>query len=446
VSLREWETLRPEHGTVLADRTLADCAAGRQLAEQLTSSGRIEVLELVRGLELRATSFVGRFSLGEITVTVQPKISGAPLLNLLRYAYGLRHLSLYEPTGYAVAESTFQDLLIRQLAAETAELLARGVHRDYERRNADLATPRGRINFNRYVRVAHRAQAVLPCVEYPRVEDTPLNQVLLGGLRFAVHMTADVELRARLNRLAKVLDPTVSMKRLDGAALVAAWRIMDRRTTAYEPALIVIEMLLRGQGVALDGEVAPVRLPGFLFDMNRFFQALLSRFLRENLEGCEVEDECRLAGLFRYDPARNPRRRQPPVQKPDFVVRRERRVVALLDAKYRDLWALPLPREMLYQLALYALGQSGTKRQAAILYPTMDAAAREQAIIVQEPVGGAPQAEVILRPVNLLTLNGLLRDRAPQAGRQRCIFAAQLAFGETPAAGGACQLRRGLLV
>ncbi len=435
VSLCEWETLKPEHGTALADRRLADCAAGRQLAEQLTRGGRIEVLELARGLELRATSFVGRFSLGEITVTVQPKIPGAPLLNLLRYAYGLRHLNLYEPAGYAAAEFSFQDLLIRQLAAETAELLARGLHRDYERRHADLGTPRGRIDFGRYVRVAGRAQAVLPCIEYPRVEDTPLNQVLLGGLRFAVHVTTDVELRARLNCLAKMLSPTVSMRRLDGTALAAAWRVMDRRTTAYEPALIVIEMLLRGQGVALDGEAAAVRLPGFLFDMNRFFQALLSRFLHENLEGCEVEDECRFSGLFRYDPARNPRRRQPPVQKPDFVVRRERRVVALLDAKYRDLWELPLPREMLYQLALYALGQSGTKRQAAILYPTMDATAREQVIVVQEPVSGAPQAEVVLRPVNLLMLDELVRDRAPPAGKQRRIFAARLAFGDAAAAG-----------
>ena len=28
---------------------------------------------------------------------------------------------------------TFQDLLVQQLAAEVTELLARGIHRDYER-------------------------------------------------------------------------------------------------------------------------------------------------------------------------------------------------------------------------------------------------------------------------------------------------------------------------
>jgi 5-methylcytosine-specific restriction enzyme subunit McrC len=377
VSLHEWETVRPERGSVLADRNLAGYEAGRQLAERLTKAGRIEVLELTRGLELRATSFVGRFSLGEITVTIHPKLTGAPLLNLLRYAYGLRNLSLYEPVGYASAKFTFQDLLIQQLAAEAGELLARGVHRDYERRSADFATPRGRIDFNRYVRVAHRAKAVLPCIEHPRVEDTLLNQVLLGGLWFAGRVATDVDLRAQVKRLAKMLSAAISLKRIDGALLEEAWRAMDRRTTAYEPALIVIELLWKGEGVSLDGDGDRVRLPGFLFDMNRFFQALLSRFLREHLEGCEVEDECRFKGLFRYDPARNPRGWQAPVQKPDFVVRRYRKIVAVLDAKYRDLWERPLPREMLYQLALYALGQSGMKRRAAILYPTMETAARE---------------------------------------------------------------------
>ena len=48
----------------------------RQLAEELTATGRIEVLELARGIELRATSFVGRFRLGDITVTVHPKDFG----------------------------------------------------------------------------------------------------------------------------------------------------------------------------------------------------------------------------------------------------------------------------------------------------------------------------------------------------------------------------------
>jgi 5-methylcytosine-specific restriction enzyme subunit McrC len=62
--------------------------------------------------------------------------------------------------------------------------------------------------------------------------------------------------------------------------------------------------------------------------------------------------------------------------------------VAVLDAKYRDLWQQSLPREMLYQLALYALGRGGGERSSTILYPSVDEAAREQLIKIQEPVMG----------------------------------------------------------
>jgi McrBC 5-methylcytosine restriction system component len=118
----------------------------------------MEVLELSRGLELRATSFVGRFVLGDLTVTVHPKISDAPLLNLFRYAYGLRDLELYGAADFASPQWTFQDLLVQQLIAEAAELLERGIHREYECSRSSLATPRGRIDFVRYFDTIGRAQ------------------------------------------------------------------------------------------------------------------------------------------------------------------------------------------------------------------------------------------------------------------------------------------------
>lgn len=429
VSLLEWETLRPDRGSPLAERNLRHDEADRKLAEQLTQQGFIEVLELARGIELRATSYVGRFSLGEVTVTVQPKISEAPFLNLLRYAYGLRQLELYKPVGYASSKWAFQDLLIQQLAAEVGELLARGIHRDYEKAYSELANPRGRIQFERLVATADRAKAALPCIHHPRTEDTVLNQVLLAGLIYAASLTADHDLKAHLRRLTKTLDETVSLKRIDATLLAEAQLAVDRRTTAYEAALVLIGILFRSEGVSLDGEKERLRLPGFLFDMNRFFQSLISRFLHDNLENCEVEDEFRLKELFSYDPHRNPQRRRVPVQKPDFIIRRERRIAAILDAKYRDLWQKSLPRDMLYQLALYALGQRGLSRKAVILYPTLSHVAREQAILIREPVSGMTQGEVILRPVNLLMLDGLLRLRDWKATR---ILAHKLAFGCEP--------------
>jgi 5-methylcytosine-specific restriction enzyme subunit McrC len=100
--------------------------------------------------------------------------------------------------------------------------------------------------------------------------------------------------------------------------------------------------------------------------------------------------------------------------------------IAVLDAKYRDLWEQPLPREMLYQLALYALGRTG-EQASAILYPTMEATAREQTIVIQEPVRGGERARVTLRPVNLLKLDRLLRA-GPAKPWRRAELARELAL------------------
>lgn len=426
VTLREWETLRPEAGSPVAGVSFGSNQADRILAEQLTRSGRIGVLELARGLELQATSFVGRFRIGGITVTIQPKLTGVPLLNLLRYAYGLRQLTTYEPVGYTSARWTFQDLLILQLIAEVSELMARGIHRDYVRSNEDLASPRGRVDFKRYVQVAPYGRAELPCIHHPRTEDTFLNQVVLSGLVFAESLTTYVDLRAQLRRLAKMLRESVSLRRLDRSLLQDARREMDRRTTAYDPTLKLIELLLGMEGISFEGEKERIPLPGFLFDMNRFFQALMSRFLKEHLPQLQVRDEYRLKGLFRYAPGPNPR--PAPILRPDFVVMENRKIIAVLDAKYRDLWEKPLPREMLYQLSLYALGRSENEKKAAILYPTMDSSAREQTITIHEPVSGSEQASVDLRPINLKLLEALLREGVSKS-EKRTELALKLVIG-----------------
>ena len=59
----------------------------------------LEVQELRTGLSVRSTSFVGRVRLGEIEVTVVPKLRSETLLTLLRYAYGLRNLHLLPTTA-----------------------------------------------------------------------------------------------------------------------------------------------------------------------------------------------------------------------------------------------------------------------------------------------------------------------------------------------------------
>src|SRR5205807_2696460 len=98
-------------------------------------------------------------------------------------------------------------------------------------------------------------------------------------------------------------------------------------------------------------------------------------------------DELRLRGMIQFLPGFNPRRGPPTIPRPDFVIFQGTRQVAILDAKYRDLWEKRLPREMLYQLAIYAAGHE--PRSATILYPTTDDSAKEVRIAITDPVGGS---------------------------------------------------------
>ena len=165
--------------------------------------------------------------------------------------------------------------------------------------------------------------------------------------------------------------------------------------------------------------------------MNRFFQMLVGRFLKDNLPELAVHSEHRLKGMLAYLPGWNPRRQQAPVPRPDFVVSAGAKVEAILDAKYRDLWENTLPRDMLYQLAIYALGHEGGT--ATILYPTVHDQAMEARIEVRDPVLGARRALVVLRPVSLDRLEALISTKQTAAVlRERRLFAHELVFGTKP--------------
>lgn len=430
ISLSEWETIGPDKCPELAGRFLDVSIESRRVVERITESNLLGLTELRHGLQIKAYSNVGRIRVGDLSVTILPKIKGMSLLSLVRYAYGFRRLKLISNSTHLVDQCGFEDLLISQLNAEVQELISRGLLRAYTPMSGRLSSPRGRIDLTRMAMDGGTVTATLPCLHHPRIEDTLLNRVLMAGLRLAATMANVVDFRRESRRLAALMDEQVTATRLDGIVLDRAARQMNRLTAAYSPALSIIRLLVEAQGVVLEGQTVTTTLPGFLFDMNAFFQALVSRFLRDNLPGYAVRDEHGLKRMMRYHPEFNPQRRKSPTPRPDYVVMQQGAVRSILDAKYRDLWEKQLPREMLYQLVVYAISHR-TQLKSSILYPTTDNGAKEARIEVTDPIFGKFLGEVCLRPVHLPTLVELVGALTTQGRRDREAYAKRLAFGES---------------
>src|SRR6266700_3581029 len=429
--LKEWTHLAPtDPGSQLTGVFLEDDASVKKIANQLSARRMLTISELRAGLSIETTSYVGRIRLGNIQITIHPKITGAPLVHLLRYAYGLRDLKTINEVAFGGEHQAFQELLIQQLIEEVSELVARGLHRRYVRTDQVLANPRGRIDLQNIAKQGGVLHATLPCTYYPRLEDCLINQVVLQGLHQAARLTDDSSLRMRLYRLVSVFEEVVSPIRLDEHILKRLHREMDRLTTAYRPAITIIEMLLTAEGISLAEDLPKIRLPGFLFNMDLFFQALLSRYLNEHLSDYEIRDQYKIKGMMNYDPDHNPRRRRSPTPRPDYVILQKGQVVSILDAKYRDLWEREFPSHMLYQLAIYALSQP-QGMVATILYPSMQSDAREARILLRDPLYGAGRAQIVLRPVDLLHLDNLVMSAGSIQSKRNCAaFEDRLVFGE----------------
>lgn len=427
--MSEWETRGPDNCPELAGRFLDSSQATAAVVDRINGSRLLQITELRKGIEIRAFSHVGRVRIGDLQVTIRPKITGASLLKLVRYAYGFRRLHLVSRTSHLVDSGGIEDLLIAQLNCEVQELISRGLRREYVATSERLSSPRGRIDIGRMARDGGTVTASLPCRYHPRVEDTPLNQTLLAGIRLAASITGELELGRDSLRLASQLDEQVTRIHLDRHVLDRIEMKLNRLHAAYGPALSIIRLLMDSQGVVLEGKADSTPLPGVLFNMNAFFQALISRFLRDNLPEHTLQDERQLKGMMSYNLNFHRPSGKSPTPRPDFAVMQGGKVCALLDAKYRDLWAKSLPPQMLYQLAVYAISQQ-QRPQSTILYPTSSPLAKEVRIDINDPLHHRHLGQVCLRPVPLGRMAALIEDLTPSARREQEDLARRLAFGQ----------------
>lgn len=107
LDLEEWQeasfdTHPPLRGASLPDEERIQSLARELSGESPGKPQRLVIAQLRQGLALACTSFVGRISLGDLQVTIRPKIKLLPLLHLVQYAYSLRHLDRFDGADFGV--------------------------------------------------------------------------------------------------------------------------------------------------------------------------------------------------------------------------------------------------------------------------------------------------------------------------------------------------------
>ena len=85
VSLQEWQQASPVTNKLLAGVRLPQDDETQAVIQQLSASDRLNITELAKGVFVEATSYVGRIGIGDLQITIRPKIETTALLHLLQY-------------------------------------------------------------------------------------------------------------------------------------------------------------------------------------------------------------------------------------------------------------------------------------------------------------------------------------------------------------------------
>ena len=430
IQLREWQRISPgQEGQGAALRTLSfgtDVSA-RSLASDLKRRGVVAVTEHRDGIHIEAGSFVGRLSVGPIDISIRPKIPWDRWITLIGYAFRVRDLLRTPALLMQRDDTALEDIVISALCDEVRSILRRGMHREYIRQRRRAPTLIGRVDFSRIAREGGIRSSSIPTRYTKRSHDFLLNRITVAGLRLAGTIAKDAGIRQRTLALAHQMEESVDSIPLSDNALKTARQQLNRMTNRYEGVLALVELLWSSRAITYEGDAdqLDVAIPGFAIDMNRVWQRLLERVLTEWQNDISVHHEFPLRDVFTPNMEHPLRSGRIPLPRPDFAIMERGRPVAYLDAKYRDLWGQSFPRDMLYQLALYATAQG--RGVTTVLYPSYADEAAEQRIDIRNPISGQLRGTIGLRPVGLALLERLIRTPySARLARHRADLSTQL--------------------
>ena len=251
----------------------------KDLRSVLGSQLGIEPAEETAGhYHLKPSSTIGAFQVGDLSVSIRPKLPVSRVLFLASYAMDeLKALPGWPPR---VRARDLVQAMARLLALAAQRAFARGLHRDYREHEETLTTVKGRLRVAEQIR--RRLGVPIPVeVRYDDfTEDVTANRLVKAAAGALIQMRLrDRNDRARLTQVLARLENVSRVEYERG-------RVPDVRFTRlnehYREVVALSRIVLQHRSIEVRRGDTPA--PGFLMDMNRVFESFVVRALRKELK------------------------------------------------------------------------------------------------------------------------------------------------------------------
>ena len=271
---------------------------------------------------VKATHYAGILVLSNHVIKIKPKINNANFFGMLKYALKLPNIDP-KKQYLATEKYDFWEILVEIFLGHLNIIFQRNLYSDYIETEDNLNFIRGKIDFTQHILQNFDRPDKFYCrfTEFTRnVLENRLIKTTLYKLIFGSQYNIfPLEMKERLNDFYRKFNfaDVISANLLQSFNLITYTQLNYR----YEPILKICEFLLREQ--ALDLEKTGSKL-GFQLMVN--MDTLFEQFIGNMLERKNFD-------ILYHKP-----KQWPKIEKrthvPDFIVRKNRKDVLILDTKY----------------------------------------------------------------------------------------------------------------
>lgn len=304
---------------------------------------------------LKVRHYVGFGTSGNLLVQVLPKVfkpkgkrnqnetkALLAFIRMLNVAYSLkiREVELAH-LMYAKVPNNILEIFIHLFAKSLWDEVQRGYYREYQEVQQEEKFLRGKLLLSRQIKKLPHQRHTFSVEFHEFSEDNLLNQIFYATIRFSLSKTRWLANKKLLGELMMVFDG-VSARKVTPSDFdkIHFNRLNERFVKPFNLAKLILKSF---------GGVSGEEVSGFFIDMNELFERFLLRVLRKALPEFDItHQEPKMVLLERTDPLKSIE------QKPDFVISKAGKPIAVVDAKYRELKGNSLSSEMARQIYVYA--------------------------------------------------------------------------------------------